>query len=127
MSRTRVFLIAAAIATLTGLSATIAGGILVRSSGGTDCTGPCVTYSEYGWPLQWRTTAPWHYIQATEPEECIGCAIWGYNREGFSFGSFATDTLFFAIPCCRSREWRFRRVVGMASPRVPVALVFGID
>ena len=98
MSRTRIFLIAMAIATLIGIATTIAGGLLVRREDGTNCAGPCVTYSEYGWPLQWRTTAPWHYIQATQAEDCIGCAIWGYNREGFSFGSFATDTLSFGAP-----------------------------
>ena len=69
MSRTRVFLIALAAATLIGLSATIAGGFLVRSRDGTDCAGPCVTYSKYGWPLEWRTNAPWPYIQATQAED----------------------------------------------------------
>jgi len=98
MSRTRVSLIALAAATLIGLAATIAGGILVRSADGTDCTGPCLTYSKYGWPLQWRTTAPWRYIRSTQADEGISPAIWGYNREGFSFGLFTTDMLFFATP-----------------------------
>ena len=95
MSRTRVLLIAAAVALFVGVAATVAGGILVQSGSVTDCSpNPCVRYKAYGWPLKWRTNTPWHGIQTTGMDR----GIFGYNREGFSFGMFATVTLFFAAP-----------------------------
>jgi len=93
MSRTRVLLIAAAVAIFVGIVTTIAGGLLIRDHSWCDCTAnPNVYYGMYGWPIEWRTNAPYRMIEATEADR----GIWGYNREGFSFGRFAMVSLFFA-------------------------------
>ena len=114
MSRTRVLLITAAIAVSIGLVTTIAGGLLVRSGSWCDSTAnPTMCYGEYGWPIEWRTKAPYRMIEATGAD----LGIWGYNREGFSFGRFATVTLFFAAPVVAVEvaglgvwwAWRFSR------------------
>ena len=95
MSRTRVFLIAVVIALIIGLAATVAGGVVVRDHSWCDCTSnPNVYYGMYGWPFEWRTNAPYWMIKATEADG----GVWGYNREGFSFGRFALVSLMFTTP-----------------------------
>lgn len=95
MPRGKLILIAFTVALCAGLLLTIAGGILVRRGSVTDCApNPCVRYSGYGWPLEWRTNTPWPLIQTTG----MDVGVWGYNQDGFSFGRFATNVLLISTP-----------------------------
>ncbi len=95
MPKGRLMLIALTVALCAGVLLTVASGLLVRRGSVTDCAAsPCVRYSAYGWPLKWRTNTPWPLIQTTG----MDLGVWGYDRDGFSFGRFATNTLLLSVP-----------------------------